>query len=115
MLVCLACYEQRIASLLENASHLMVFALDQGRAEARADIPAPAGGAQALTTLLGSLGVKVLVCGALDGNWERALRGAGIRIRAWVGGTVDDILDGLREGRIGSGTVGKSAPAASTP
>lgn len=115
MLVCLACYEQRIASLLENASHLMVFALEQGRTEHRADIPAPAGGVQALTALLGSLGVKVLVCGALDGNWERALRGAGIRTRAWVGGAVDEILDDLREGRIGGAAGGKSAPAANAP
>lgn len=115
MLVCLACYEQRISSLLENASHLMVFALDQGRAEPRADIPAPTGGPQALVALLRSLGVRVLVCGALDGNWERALHGTGIRLRTWVGGTVEEILDGLREGRFGTGTGGKSAPAVSAP
>jgi predicted Fe-Mo cluster-binding NifX family protein len=115
MLVCLACFEQRIASLLENASHLMVFALDQGRAEARADIPAPTGGPQALIALLRSLGVRVLVCGALDGNWERALLGTGIRLRAWVGGNVEEILDGLREGRIGTETGGKAAPAVNAP
>ena len=111
MLVCLACYEQRIAALLENASHLMVFALDQGRTEPKADLPAPAGGAQALVSLLDSLEVGVLVCGALDRDWEHTLRTSGIRTRSWVGGTVDHVLKGLREGSLPGGKDGETPQA----
>lgn len=112
MLVCLACYENRIAALLETANHLRIYELRQGRASLSADLPAPGGGPRSLAGLLGSLGVETLVCGGLDGTWERTLRDGGIVPRAWVGGEVDQVLAALEQGRIkaGKGGVGRALP-----
>ncbi len=111
MLVCLACYEHRIASLLETASHLALYSLEGGQVVPRGDLPAPDGGAQAMAGLLFSLGVRVLVCGGLDGHWERAIREVGIMPKSWVGGDLDQILVALEQGHISTGSSRKSAVA----
>ncbi len=102
MLVCLACYEHRIAALLETASHLVLYALDDGQVVPRGDLPAPDGGAQAMAGLLSSLGVQILVCGGLDGHWERIMRAAGVSPESFVGGDVGEILTALAQGRLGT-------------
>ncbi|NJB66553.1 putative Fe-Mo cluster-binding NifX family protein [Desulfobaculum xiamenense] len=100
MNLCLACYEDRLASLLENATSFRLFRLEHGETT-------PAGGfdlarhdTQNLISALASCGVSTIVCGGVSGCTRRMLMQAGLDVRPWIRGTVDDVLAALAEGSL---------------
>lgn len=95
MNLCLACFEDRLASLLENATSFRLYHLESGMAS-------PAGGfdiAQRdtahLISALSSFDVDMLVCGGVTGCTRRLLMQAGLDVHPWVRGTVEDVLKAI--------------------
>jgi predicted Fe-Mo cluster-binding NifX family protein len=107
MLVCLACYGDRVAALLENATELRFYGAgaagspDQ-RPVVRVRLPAPVleGGLGALLAALESAGAGALVCGGVTGCALEALARAGLTVVPWVGGVADEVAQAWAAGRI---------------
>lgn len=100
MLLCLACYGPRLASVLDSAPELVLFRVEDGRAEPAGSLPGPGGDASALGRALGERGVDALVCGAATGCCLAGLRAAGIAVRPWIGGTAEDVIRAWLDGRL---------------
>jgi len=100
MLVCLACYGDRVAALLENATQLRLY-----RAEHKAPVPcgvfpAPKNGVPAMVDMLAGMGVKVLVCGGLSGCALAALQQSGLPVVPWIGGSAAEVASAWAGGGI---------------
>jgi predicted Fe-Mo cluster-binding NifX family protein len=92
MFVCLACYGDRVAALLETATELRLFRKEQAAMTPCGVVPAPETGVLALIDLLASAGVDLLICGGLSGCALSALRQSGVSVAPWVGGTAEEIV-----------------------
>jgi len=91
MPVCLACYGDRMAALLENATELRFYNVERGVPIPQGATPAPQNSVLAVADLLASMGVEILICGGLSGCALAALQQSGISVVGWIGGTVDDV------------------------
>jgi predicted Fe-Mo cluster-binding NifX family protein len=114
MLVCVACYGERVAALLETASELRFYAQGaHGTArpgavpsgvEERNVMPLPAAvqqlGLSGLISLLEDAGAAVLLCGGLTCCALEALRNSGVHVVPWIGGTADEAARAWCSGSI---------------
>ncbi len=93
MLVCLACYGDRVAALLETATQLRLYRKEDGALHPCGDLPAPETGVLALIDLLTETGADLLVCGGLSGCALAALVQSGVAVAPWVGGAASDVAN----------------------
>jgi predicted Fe-Mo cluster-binding NifX family protein len=93
MPVCLACYGDRVAALLETATRLCFYLPGGAEAYREAELPAPAqsAGLEALLAALRAERCGTLLCGGLACCSGRALAEAGVRVVPWIGGAVDEV------------------------
>lgn len=91
MLVCLACYEERVAALLETATQLRLYLQEPAGLAPCGVAPVPETGVLALADQLSARGVELLICGGLSGCALSALRQSGVAVAPWVGGAADDV------------------------
>jgi predicted Fe-Mo cluster-binding NifX family protein len=100
MLVCLACYEDRLASLLETAASLRLYRVADGGAAYAGECPLPAEGLPGVPGALRLAGVDRLVCGGATCRCVEMIAAAGIRVDPWIAGRVDEVLAALIQGRV---------------
>lgn len=100
MLLCLACYGDRLASLAENADDYRLFRMGE-------DGPRPEGGIApggrdpaSLALALASGGVDEFVCGGITGCCRRQLERSGVDVRPWISGEVDAVLAAWSAGTL---------------
>lgn len=91
MLVCLACYGDRVAALLETATELRLYRKEQETVTPCGVTPVPGTGVLALIDLLATADVDLLICGGLSGCALSALQQSGVAVAPWVGGLADDV------------------------
>ena len=91
MLVCLACYEERVAALLETATQLRLYRQEPTGLAPCGVAPVSETGVPALADQLSARGVELLICGGLSGCALSALRQSGVAVAPWVGGAADDV------------------------
>jgi predicted Fe-Mo cluster-binding NifX family protein len=91
MSVCLACYGERMAALLESATELRFYSVERGVPTPQGAIPTPKTSVLAVGDILVSMGATVLICGGLSGCALAALQQSGVSVVPWIGGTVVDV------------------------
>jgi len=99
-LVCLACYEDRLASLLETAASLRLYRVGDGGAEFAGECLMPGEGLPGLPGALRRAGVSRLVCGGATCRCVEMFLDAGIRMDPWIAGQVDEVLEAVVHGRV---------------
>ncbi|BBD07423.1 NifB/NifX family molybdenum-iron cluster-binding protein [Desulfovibrio ferrophilus] len=92
MLLCMACFGDRLASLAENADCFRLYRVDGGVPNQEGSINPPGREPAALTAALTSCGVDELICGGMTGCTRRFLTQAGITVHPWIKGTLDEVL-----------------------
>ncbi|BFR47357.1 dinitrogenase iron-molybdenum cofactor biosynthesis protein [Nitratidesulfovibrio sp. HK-II] len=97
--VCLACYEDRLATLLETAAELRCVRMTGGVPMERTVLSVPDGGPTPLIDVLSRHGVSLLVCGGIRPCWRSAVEMAGIAVLPWLSGSEADVLSALARGR----------------
>ena len=100
MLICLACYENRLASVFEHASDLRLYTLEDGRLQAAGHLPLSTGCSVEDVLRLQGEGVRQLVCGAICGATRSLLERAGVDVRPWVRGELDQVVLALENGTL---------------
>ena len=98
MVYCLACYQDRLASVFDTASELRLY-------HRRGDDIHPAGrltlvsqDAADRTSALLACGVTHLYCGALPTATRRLLEVSGVQVTDWLCGGVDEVVAAVRQG-----------------
>jgi len=91
-----ACWQERIAPVFDVAREVREADTAGGAGVA---VALPAGGVER-AALLAGLGVGLLVCGAISRPVQALLEGAGIRVRGFVAGRLDDVMAAWRAGRL---------------
>jgi len=108
MLVCVACYGDRVAALLETASELRFYAQGAGQEARRALerdsvlLPAPVQqlGLGGLLGRLRQAEAAVLLCGGLTCCALESLRNAGVHVVPWVSGAPSEVAQAWWTDRI---------------
>ncbi|MBU1230583.1 MAG: dinitrogenase iron-molybdenum cofactor biosynthesis protein [Proteobacteria bacterium] len=100
MLICLACYGDRLATLMESATELRFYHIERGLAVAHGNTSVPQNGVLAIANMLTALRIDVLICGGLSGCGLGALQQSGVSVVPWVGGPAEEVAASWAVGGI---------------
>lgn len=100
MLICLACYGDRLATLMESATELRFYSVEQHVPAAHGSAPVPRNGVFAMVDMLAALGINVLICGGLSGCALAALQQSGVPVVPWIGGTAEEVAAAWAAGGV---------------
>ena len=109
MIVCLAQYNDRLASLFESADTYAIHQVQENDARLLGTVPVDGLARKDRLDLLTRYSVALLVCGALCGCDQRVLSEAGIAVKPWVCGSADDVLTALRSNALCPDVQGSDA------
>lgn len=102
MIVCLACYEDRLASLFENTASFRLFDVTPDQTEPLGELDVPVGDALALGAAMAAKGADTLICGGISGASRRLLAQHGIAVQPWISGTLAEVLDAVGRDALAS-------------
>lgn len=91
MLICLACYGDRLATLVESATELRFYSVEQHAPVFHLSAPVPQKGVFALVDMLAAQRIDVLICGGLSGCVLTALQQSGVPVAPWIGGAAEEV------------------------
>ncbi len=100
MLICLACYGDRLATLMESATELRFYHIEQNAAVAHGVMPVPHSGIFAIIDMLAGMGIGALICGGLSGCALAALQQSGVPVVPWIGGTAKEVVSAWAAGGV---------------
>lgn len=100
MLICLACYGDRLATLLESATELRLYSVEQHVPVVHGITPVPRDGIFAMIDMLAGMGINVLICGGLSGCALAAMQQSGVSVAPWIGGTAEEVAAAWAAGGI---------------
>ncbi len=100
MKVALTVWEDRISPVLDTARSAVIAEIEDGKFLSRQVMTFDDDSAQGKIARLRSLGVEVLVCGAVSRPLADMLCSCGIRLFPFVSGNVSDVLDAVIAGKM---------------
>lgn len=100
MLICLACYGDRLATLMESATELRFYRVEQNVPVLHGNTAVPPDGVFAMIDMLKALGVGVLICGGLSGCAQAVLQQSGVPVVSWIGGTAKEVAAAWAAGGV---------------
>ncbi len=98
--ICIAGYQNRVATLLETATELRLYTLE-GKDVVRSGMTAmPLAGPCALPSSLKSMGVDIVICGGLSKIVHDGFEAMGIQVIPWVKGSIEAVLKAYIEDQM---------------
>nr|WP_321259425.1 dinitrogenase iron-molybdenum cofactor biosynthesis protein [uncultured Pseudodesulfovibrio sp.] len=94
-LICLACYQDRLASVCENADGYKLFEIRDTKFYPAGLLSLPSKDPMDRTSAILACGVTVFLCGAICNQTRARLEEGGVTVLPWLTGTQDQILDGF--------------------
>lgn len=91
-MLCLACHDGRLATLLETATELRFYGPGQGQGYASEEAGRVCCNPHGLADLLIRRGASELICGAITGCCRATLEHRGITVVPWIAGRVEQVL-----------------------
>lgn len=98
--ICIAGYQNRVATLLETATELRLYTVENADVVSSGMTAMPVAGPHALPAYLKSLGVEIVICGGLARAAQDGFEAMGVRIIPWVKGPIETVLDAYLAGTI---------------
>jgi len=98
MKVALTVWEDRISPVFDVARTLLIVELENGEIAGRDYVPMFAEPSSLLAERLRELGVDVLICGAISQVPAIILETGGVRLLAFIGGNVEEVLTSYVKG-----------------
>lgn len=99
MELCLACHEDRLATLLDTATRLVFIRIDQDGTRTVAECLHPGAGPGGLIRAMAGQGVHTLVCGAICRELFAALQAGGLTVVPWLSGAPGEVAEAVAAGR----------------
>ena len=100
MTVCLACYQNRLASLYENAGDFLLYSMEDGKPVRKGLLFLAGAGPRERISALAAHDVTLLICGGICGRELRRLSEAGLKVQPWICGHADAVVQAWAEGRV---------------
>lgn len=91
-LLCLACYQDRLASVCENADEYKLFEIRDSKSYPAGLLSLPSKDPMDRTSAILACGVTFLMCGAICEETRLRLERDGVIVFPWLTGTVDQAL-----------------------
>jgi len=91
-LLCLACYQNRLASVCENADEYKIFEIRESKSYPAGLLSLPSKDPMDRTSAILACGVTFLLCGAICEETRIRLEQGGIMVFPWLTGTVEQAL-----------------------
>jgi len=89
-----------VSSAFDFSHTLLLVELENGRETKRTEISSPAQSISEKANQLKTLGVEVLICGAISRSLALLVRASGIEVLPYVVGQVDEIVEAYLMGRL---------------
>ena len=93
-------WNDRVSSAFDFAHRLLLVDIERGRETSRSEVPFSPESDPEKVNSLKSLGVEVLICGAISRSLASQVRSSGIKILPYVVGQVDEVLKAYLTGRL---------------
>ena len=93
-------WNNRISSAFDFAHRVLLVDIERGRETGRSDIPFPPESDPEKANRLKTLGVEVLICGAISRSLASQVRASGIKVLPYVVGQSDEVLKAYLTGRL---------------
>jgi predicted Fe-Mo cluster-binding NifX family protein len=91
----------RVSPVLDTASRLLIFDTEAPEDAAPEEVPLPLHALPVRAGIISRLGLDLVVCGAISRSFEDLLVAAGVELRPWIAGEVEDVLEAAASGRLG--------------
>lgn len=102
MSIAIAHWEGRVSPVFDVSRHLLLIpAMGDHEESMRRDVALTQEDPQRRAREVATLGVKVLLCGAVSRILEVALANAGVHVIGFLCGDVDEVLDGYYHDQLG--------------
>jgi len=100
--ICIAGYQNRVATLLETATELRLYTLE-GKQVVRSGMTAmPAAGPCALPSYLKAMGVDIVICGGLGKIVQDGFEALELQVIPWVKGPIEAVLEAYLDDNMDS-------------
>ena len=99
-LLCLACYQGRLASVCDNADEYKLFEIRDDNIYPAGHLSLPSKDPMDRTSAILACGVSFLLCGALCAQTQLHLQGGGVIVIPWLTGAIDEVLEAFRENTL---------------
>ncbi|ACS78688.1 NifB/NifX family molybdenum-iron cluster-binding protein [Maridesulfovibrio salexigens] len=96
-LLCLACYEDRLASVFDNAPDLKLFRMNDNKICPAGYLSLPSKDPKDRTSAIIACGATFLICGAICGCTMNELEQAGVRVVPWITGMTEQVLSAYQQ------------------
>lgn len=93
----------RISPVLDSAEQVWIYEVGSEEPGSQRVVEAGPNDIRRRTEFLCRLGVSTLLCGALSRPFHNLLVNAGITVKPWLTGDVEDVLAAYVEGRLDTG------------
>ena len=93
-------WDGRVSSAFDFAHRLLLVDIERGRETGRSEIPFSSESDPEKANRLKTLGVEVLICGAISRSLASQVRASGIKVLPYVVGQADEVLKAYLTGRL---------------
>lgn len=98
--ICIACYQDRLASVCENADQYKLFDIRDDEIYPAGLLSLPSKDPMDRTSAILACGVSFLLCGAIGADTRTRLERGGVGVRSWLTGSVDQAVSAFRRGDL---------------
>lgn len=99
-MLCLACHEGRLATLLESATELRFHAAESEGYRLRETCAWSGADTLRLADTLVEKSTRILICGGLTGCCQAILERRNVMVLPWIAGNVEQVLAAYARGRL---------------
>jgi predicted Fe-Mo cluster-binding NifX family protein len=100
MKIAIPTWHDRVSSAFDFAHSLLLIDIEHGRETGREEIPWLPESIPERANRLKTLGVKVLICGAISRSLSSQVKACGVKVLPYVVGQVDEILNAYLTGKL---------------
>ena len=100
MKIAIPVWEDKVSPVFDTASRLLVLQFEDSKETGRFETYLEDRDLSRRCTLVQSLGIDVLICGAISRHFYGMLTAGGVKVIAWISGPAREIIDAYLEGNI---------------
>ena len=100
MKIAIPVWEDKVSPVFDTATRLLVLQVEDSRETDRFETYLEQKDLSRRCTLVQSLGIDVLICGAISRHFYGMLTAGGVRVIAWISGPAREVLEAYLAGDL---------------
>jgi predicted Fe-Mo cluster-binding NifX family protein len=103
MKVAMPIWDERVSPVMDTACRLLIAEIVEGREVSRTIVDIPQADIPHRAAFLSSLGINILICGAISQQFEQIIAASGIKMHPWYCGRGNEIIAAYSNGTLQNG------------